>query len=105
MDKENISYKTSRDYKHLKDLLDSGKTVVGFITYDIDRYYKGEKDYKPLMVTDVCYVMLFSKGTEYERYSFGARGVGYGDYEPNYHKFSFEKFCEKLDFEYIDIVE
>lgn len=100
---EKICYNTSRDYKRLKELLDEGYEVVGFTTYDFNRYHKNEPDYKPMMTTDVCYAKLFSKGTEYERYSFGVRGQGYGDYEPNYHKFSFDEFCEQcLNFEYID---
>ena len=97
-----IDYKTSRDYTHLKELLDEGKTVVGFTTYDFNRYNKGGKDYKPFIVTDVCEVKLFGSDKDDRYYSFSVRGQGYGEYEPNYHKFSFEDFCKRLDFEYIE---
>jgi len=100
--KKGIDYKTSRDYTHLKELLDEGKTVIGFTTYDFNRRYKGEENYKPIMVTDICKVKLFDADTDDKYYSFGVRGNGYGDYEPKYHEFSFEEFCKILDFEYIE---
>lgn len=90
------SYNTSRDYKHLKELLDNGTVVVGFTTYDFDRYNK-DKNHKPMMTTDV---LLISK--HQGCYMTYVRGLGYGDYDPKYHKFSFEAFCESLKLEYIE---
>ena len=73
-------YKTSKDYKRLKELLDKEYEVVCFITYDFNKYSKGEPDYKPMMVTDVCTGKLLSKGTEYERYSISCRGIEFFTY-------------------------
>lgn len=97
-----ICYKTSRDYTHLKELLDAGVEVIGFTTYDFEYFRASEPDHKPMMTTDVCRARLLYKGTPNEAYTFGVRGNGYGDYWPNTMKFSFESFCEALDFEYIE---
>lgn len=93
-----LAYETSRDYKRLKELLDAGKEVVCFTTYDFFRHNREE--HEPYMTTDVCYAVKRTNGT----YDFSVRGTGYGDYDPSFHKFSFEDFCEKrLDLEFIDI--
>lgn len=93
----NIKYKTSRDYTHLRELLDKGIEVVCFTTYN---FFNHEKDKEPYMVTDICVARKNSLNGEYD---FGARGIGYGDYDPGYHTFSFEDFCEKcLNLEYIE---
>ncbi len=90
------SYNTSRDYKHLKELLDNGAIVVGFTTYDFDRDNK-DKSHKPMMTTDVLLLRKYQG-----RYMTGVRGLGYGDYDPEYHQFSFEHFCKLLKLEYIE---
>ena len=59
--KGELNYITSKDYKHLKELLDSGIVVVGFTTYDFNRFGKDEPDYKPMIVTDVCLIRLIDK--------------------------------------------
>ena len=91
-----VSYQTSRDYTHLRELFDQGYEVVCFTTYD---FFRRDKDHEPFMVTDVCIGRKSADGC----YSFGVRGTGFGDYDPEYHKFSFEDFCkEGLDLEYIE---
>lgn len=97
MDK--ICYETSKDYTHLKELLDNGIEVIGFTTYN---FWRNTDSHKVMMVSDVCRAKLLYKGTPNESYTFGVRGNGYGDYCPNIMKCSFEKFCEALDFEYIE---
>ena len=90
------SYNTSRDYKHLKELLDNGAVVVGFTTYDFDQFNK-DPNHIPIITTDVLCAFK-----NQNIYMFSVRGQGYGDYDPAYHKFSFEAFCESLRLEYIE---
>lgn len=82
-------YKTSKDYKHLKELLDNGYQVVCFCTYDVNKGY---------YVTDVC------KATCYDgRYQISARGIEYGAYWPKMHRYkSFEDMCENRNIEFIE---
>ena len=90
-----VCYKTSRDYKRLRELLDNGYDVVCMTTYN---YFRPSKDMEPYMVTDVCIARKI-RGC----YDFSSRGQGYGEYDPNFHKFTFEDFCRKcLDLEYIE---
>ena len=97
------NYITSKDYKHLKELLDSGIVVVGFTTYDFNRFRKAEPDYNPIIVTDVCLIRLINKGTQYERYDCSVRGTGFGDYwTVDSSKYSFEEYCEHLQLQYIE---
>ena len=77
-------------------MLDNGAVVVGFTTYDFDKFNK-DPNHTPMMTTDVLCAMKYQN-----RYMFNVRGQGYGDYDPTYHKFSFEDFCESLMFEYIE---
>ena len=103
-------YKTSRDYKRLKELLDKGCVIVGYTTYDFNKYYarvilRDAVDVKPLMTTDVCEAKLAGKGTNYERYSFGVRGICYGEYWPEF-KTPFEEWCgTEMNFEFIEPTE
>lgn len=93
-------YKTSKDYTHLKDLLDQGKEVVCFVTWNFNIWRKEEE---PLWVTDVCIGKVLSPDSpEYKHYSFSSRGQGFGDYWPSLHKFKFEDECESLKLEYIE---
>lgn len=99
------AYKTSRDYKRLKELLDKGYVIVGFTTYDFNKWRVGKEQYEPMMTTDVCEAKLAGKGTNYERYCFGVRGVSFGEYWPEC-KIPFEIWCAKaLDFEFIEPTE
>ena len=97
-------YKTSKDYKRLKELLDAGYEVVCFITYDFNYYHRGEKDYEPIMVTDVCMGRLLDKGNKYERYSLFCRGTGFIDYwKVDYdYKYTFEELLEAQKVEFIE---
>lgn len=95
----NIDYKTSKDYKHLKELLEEGHHVVCFVTYDFNYLEKDSKDYTPLVTTDVCVARYYDKSKSYD---FSVRGLGYGDYNPAFHKFTFEKLCESLKIEFIE---
>lgn len=95
------NYNTSKDYKKLKELLDSGIVVVGFTTYDFFHHRKRESDYHPMIVTDVCLIRLLDKGTQYERYDCGVRGTGFGDYWVRDDGFSFEDYCNKLQLQFI----
>lgn len=98
-----IGYETSRDYKHLKELLDEGKDVIGFVTYDFHSRFRNEPDYKPFVVTDVCCFRLLNKGKEgCERYSFGVRGCCYDEFFTDDCDFDFEKACKDLLVEYIE---
>ena len=98
-----IDYETSRDYKHLKELLDEGKDVIGFVTYDLHSRFRNEPDYKPFVVTDVCCFRLRNKGKEgCERYSFGVRGRCYDEPFTDDYDFDFEKSCKDLQVEYIE---
>lgn len=97
-----INYKTSRDYTHLKELLDAGYEVVCFITYDFNERHKGEKDYFELITTDVCYARFDSEG-RFSRYSVNSRGQGYIDYWVHQDKkYTFEEICEAENLEYIE---
>lgn len=84
-----LRYKTSKDYKRLKELLDKGYTVVCFTTYDY-----GDGDY----VTDVC------KATCYDgRYQIAARGIEYTAYWPTMRRYnSFEEACRESNIEFIE---
>ncbi len=84
-----VCYKTSKDYKRLKELLDKGYQVVCFTTYDW-----GDGDF----VTDVC------KATAYDgRYQISARGIEYCSYWAGMHRYkSFEDACEHCQIEFIE---
>ena len=98
MKERKLIYKISKDYKHLRELLDAGHEIVCFTTYDFFKYDRYD-NHQPYMVTDVCTARKLDTG----EYSFGVRGHGYGDYDPGYHKFSFEDFCKNaLKLEYIE---
>ncbi len=85
-------YKTSKDYKRLKELLDAGYEVVCFTTYDF-----GDGDY----VTDICKAINYG-----DRYQISARGIEYTSYWPGMYRFSsFEDACKNSDIEFIDINE
>lgn len=93
-----LSYNTSRDYKHLRELLDQGYQVVCFTTYDINEHNKGREDYFELVTTDICYGRKDGGW-----YYFHARGIQYASYWPDMHRYkSFEEMCEAEDIEFIE---
>lgn len=84
-----ICYKTSRDYKRLKALLEAGYEVVCFTTYDWGSGYE---------VTDVCRARF-----DGERYQISARGIEYCCYWAGMHRYkSFEDACEQSKIEFIE---
>lgn len=88
-------YKTSKDYKHLKVLLDKGLKVVSFITYDANAH---ENYNKPLMVTDICWAYMDSGW-----YYISARGISYCTYWSEMHRYkSFEDMCDRNNIEFIE---
>ena len=99
-----VAYKTSKDYKHLIELLDKGIEVVCFYTYIWNGYSKDEPDYKPIMVTDVCTAKLLNKGDQYEHYSISCRGTGFLDYwtKDMPYDYTFEELLQARGIEYIE---
>lgn len=100
-----LCYKTSRDYKRLKELLDKGYEVVCFITYDWNRPKVGEdlSKHEVITTTDVCYARLHNAG-EYSKYTIACRGtefVSYRLYGINY-SYTFEQLLESEDIEFIE---
>ena len=94
-------YKTSKDYKRLKELLDAGYSVVCFTTYDW-RWLELEP-HEPMMVTDVCMARLLERDSEYAHYGISCRGTGFLDYWiHDTNKRSFEEECELQNIEFIE---
>lgn len=93
----NICYKTSRDYAKLKALLDEGKDIVCFVTYDFNEHQKGREGYHESLVTDICH------GYYDGWYHFSARGIEYATYWSEMNRYSsFEEMCEKNNIEFIE---
>lgn len=80
------AYSTSKDYAHLKELLDKGLYVVVFINYETERYN----------FQDVCLAQKKMEG-----YEFDSRGICYLsiDYELD---FPFNEMCERYGVEYVE---
>lgn len=98
-----LNYKTSKDYKRLKELLDKGYEVVCFTTYDF--LYLEPKEHEPLMTTDVCTAKLIeSENKEYDMYFIGSRGRGVLHYWPNLRRkqCSFDELCASERIEFIE---
>lgn len=83
-------YKTSKDYKRLKELLDNGYTVVCFTTRDF--------------FSHVCLARLLYKGTKNEEYSFFCRGTSFINYWTHGIKYSYtlEELCAAQNIEFIE---
>ena len=99
-----VNYKTSRDYKRLKELLDAGNEVVCFTTYDFNWARRNFPGYKPLMTTDICRAK-FIKGSvsgQEDRYIIGVRGCVFLEYWKNLYKWTFEEACESAQIEFIE---
>lgn len=83
-------YKTSKDYRRLKELLDKGYEVVCYADY-----------YVPpgIFFRDVCRARCDGN----ERYYITARGIEYTSYWPGMHRHrSFEDACKSCDIEFIE---
>lgn len=94
-------YKTSKDYKRLRELLDAGHSVVCFTTYDCE--IRQMTPHEPMMVTDVCMARLLDRDNQYAHYNISCRGVCYVTYWINdTNKLSFEDVCEREDIEFIE---
>ena len=95
-------YRTSKDYKQLRELLDKGYEVVCFTTYDFLRY-DGEP-HKPLMTTDVCTAKLLNRDNQYAHYTISCRGTGFLDYWLHgiEYPYSFEEMLELHNIEFIE---
>lgn len=91
MDKK-IPYKTSRDYKRLKELLDKGYQIVCFVDY---------KWSDQSVVRDICIAKYINTT---EEYPFTVRGLCYMDWSHN-RKYTFDEICEAVNVEFIDIKE
>lgn len=97
-------YKTSTDYTHLKELVESGQDVVCFVTWDFDKRNK-DPNHEPWWVTDVCYCRYFpNQNKDYVRYSFSSRGMIFDDYWPSMDegKYTFEDCCKANKIEFIE---
>ncbi len=85
------AYSTSKDYAHLKELLDKGLYVVAFINYDA-----GSERY---LFQDVC---LASK--KIGSYEFNSRGMCYLSIDPDLD-YPFEEMCEANGVEYVEPIK
>lgn len=83
------AYKTSRNYKHLKELLDSNINVVCFINYDLLPHIK-------YVFQDLC----IARRTN-QCYQFDARGICYTSWYADF-TYSFEEMCAAMGVEYIE---
>ena len=87
--KKSERYKTSRNYKHLKELLDGNIEVVCFINYDISPQIK-------YVFQDLCIARRIN-----QCYQFDARGICYASWYADF-KFTFEELCEARGVEFIE---
>lgn len=97
-------YQTSKDYKHLKELVETELDVVCFVTWDFN--YFNREPHEPLWTTDVCICRYFpSENPECVKYAFQVRGHCFGDYWAGLDRYTFEELCEELKVEYIEPTE
>lgn len=86
------SYKTSKDYKRLKELLDKGYDVICIADY----LWNGTP-----VSRDICHAFRSN-----DTYRFIARGIEYNSYWPDMaHYESFEDACEVSNIEFIEPTE
>lgn len=83
------AYKTSRNYKHLKELLDNNINVVCFINYDFSPTTK-------YVFQDLCIARR-----QNQCYQFDARGISYATWYADF-TYTFEEMCEANGVEYIE---
>ena len=93
-----MSYKVSKDYPRLKQLLDSGHWVACWVTYE----WSHSDGY---MVTDIAQAKHCGK-EEYECYSVTCRSTGFDHVFPSSFDFYSEenlyKSWEKMNLQFID---
>ena len=94
-------YKTSRDMEHLLELLNAGKEIVCFYTYN---FFEHDKDREPFMVTDVCVAKYIKReNPDNNEYSFSARGIGYISFYPNWgYEYTILDLLKARDIQYIE---
>lgn len=92
-----MTYKVSKDYKRLKQLLDGGNKVVCFVNFDWSR--KGD------IVTDIARAKCVGSG-EYKEYSISARGIGYFSVYPSwYSDFSDDKLYRGFEYYNVQFID
>lgn len=88
---ENFPYRTSRNYDRLLALLDAGHVIVCIVDY---RTRDGH------VTRDICRGRKIGDGHDV-RYSFSARGIGYGEVWPDLDD-DFTHVCRYCNLEFID---
>lgn len=88
---ENFPYRTSRDYDRLQALLDAGQVIVCIVDYHSRSGF---------VTRDICRGRKAGEGHDI-RYSFGARGIGYGEVWPDLDD-DFTRVCQCCNLEFID---
>lgn len=92
-----MTYKVSKDYKRLKELLDKGDKVVCFIDNDWNR--KGH------IVTDIAFARCTGIG-EFMEYYIYCRGIGYLSIFPScYRDFSDEKLYDAFECDNVQFID
>lgn len=89
------AYKTSKDYRHLKELLDGNVNVVCFINYDAAPTTK-------YVFQDLCIARK-----QNQCYQFDARGINYASWCEEFTRhvglaYTFEELCASMGVEYIE---
>jgi len=85
-------YKTSKDYKRLKELLDKGYVVICIADYNWGNGHASR---------DICRACR-----EDETYRISSRGIEYNSYWPGMHRYeSFEDACKDSHIEFIEPTE
>jgi len=94
------NYKTSKDYTHLKALLDAGQEIVCFTTFALGNKRKDDPNHFPFMVCDVCRA---HKVEASGRYVISSRDFEYAVYHPSMYCYSsFEHMCQEHNIEFLD---
>lgn len=92
-----MTYKISKDYKRLKQLLDQGDKVVCFVNFDWDR--KGD------IITDIALARLVGSGEDIE-YIISCRGLAYISIHPLwYSDFSDEKLYKVFEQDNVQFID
>lgn len=92
-----MTYKVSKDYKRLKQLLDQGDKVVCFVDFDWNR--KGD------IVADIALAKRVGSG-EYMEYAVSCRGIGYISIYPSWFSdFSDEKLYEAFEQDNVQFID
>ena len=101
-------YKTSKDYKRLKELLDSGHSVICFVPFNNRRWHFKDKDNSIYATIDenpgICIAQLNDKGSKWEYYSLECYGKQYIHFYTKHTKddCTFEGMLESNNVEFIE---